>query len=283
MKATITRFGIRALSLGAVAMVFMSTAFAQAAEGGTQVTEKNMLDKWVIDGGWTMIPLVFLLAATIFLLVLCFMQLSRSKFCPEEFRAQLISFMTDCRVQSAIQHATTSPTYLGRLVAYALPNIDATRPEDLGKESIEDAIADFTANERPQMMKYVDMLALIGSLAPSIGLFGTVQGMVGAFAILAESGQADPTQLAGSISVALLTTFWGLIISIIAIPAFFFFKKHAQSLEADCVNAISEMVNTSINAINAEAQLARIPEGMGGDEEGEEAVEEEYVEEEPQA
>lgn len=283
MKATITRFGIRALSLGAVAMVSLSSAFAQAADGGTQVTEKNMLDKWVIDGGWTMIPLVFLLAATIFLLVLCFMQLSRNKFCPEEFRAQLISFMTDCRVQSAIQHATTSPTYLGRLVAYALPNIDATRPEDLGKESIEDAIADFTANERPQMMKYVDMLALIGSLAPSIGLFGTVQGMVGAFAILAESGQADPTQLAGSISVALLTTFWGLIISIIAIPAFFFFKKHAQSLEADCVNAISEMVNTSINAINAEAQLARIPEGMGGDEEGEEVVEEEYAEEEPQA
>jgi biopolymer transport protein ExbB len=102
--------------------------------------------------------------------------------------------------------------------------------------------------------------------------------MVEAFAVLAETGQADPAQLAGSISVALLTTFWGLIISIIAVPSFFFLKKHAQALEAECVNAAQEMVNTSINVINAEAQLARIPEGLGGDEEGEEVVE--YAEEE---
>lgn len=280
MKSIITRFGIRALSFGMVAMFAMSSAFAQEAEGQT-VTQKTMLDKWVIDGGWTMIPLVLLLAATIFLMVFCMMALVKNKFCPEDLRSQLLSLMSECRVQSAIQLATTSPTYLGRLVAYALPNIDANRPEDLGKDGIEDAIADFTANERPQMMKYVDMLALSGSIAPSIGLFGTVQGMVGAFAILAESGQADPTQLAGSISVALLTTFWGLIISIIAIPAFFFLKKKAQALESECVNTIEEMVNTSINVINAEAQLARIPEGLGDDAEEEAAIE--YAEEAPQA
>ena len=272
MKTIIKRFGIRALSLGMAALFMMPAAFAQEAEAA--VTQKTMLDKWVIDGGWTMIPLVVLLAAAIFLLVFCIMALTKNKFCPEDLRSQLLALMAECRVQSAIQLATQSPTFLGRLVAYALPNIDANRPDDLGKDAIEDAIADFTANERPQTMKYVDILALIGSLAPSIGLFGTVQGMVGAFAILAESGQADPTQLASSISVALLTTFWGLIISIIAIPAFFFLKKHAQSLEADCVNTISEMVNTSINVINAEAQLARIPEGLDAGEEEVEAIEE---------
>ncbi|MBQ9836138.1 MAG: MotA/TolQ/ExbB proton channel family protein [Akkermansia sp.] len=274
MKSVITRLGIRALSFGSVAMLALSTAFAQEAE----VTEKSMLDKWVIEGGWTMIPLVVLLAATIFLIVYCIMSLGKNKFCPEDLRSQLIALMTECRVQSAIQLATTSPTYLGRLVAYALPNIDANRPEDLGKDGIEDAIADFANNERPTLMKYVDMLALSGSLAPSIGLFGTVQGMVEAFAILSATGQADPTQLAGSISVALLTTFWGLIISIIAMPAFFFLKKKAQALEAECVNTIEEMVNTSINVINAEAQLARIPEGLGDDGEEEEVVEEEVEE-----
>ena len=116
-----------------------------------------------------------------------------------------------------------------------------------------------------------DILALAGSIAPSIGLFGTVQGMIMAFGVLATTGQADPSDLAGSISIALLTTFWGLIISIIAIPAFFLFKKKAQALEASCINAVEEMVNTSINVINAEAQLARIPEGL--DVEGEEGAE----------
>ena len=282
MKTTITRFGIRALSFGMAAMFALNcSAFAQE-EGSGGAEQKTMLDKWVIDGGWTMIPLVVLLAITIFLVVYCISTLGKNKFCPAMLRDQLIALMNECRVQSAIKLATESPTYLGRLVAYALPNIDANRPEDLGKDAIEDAIADFTANERPQLMKFVDMLALSGSIAPSIGLFGTVQGMVGAFAILAESGQADPAQLAGSISVALLTTFWGLIISIIALPAFFFLKKLAQAREAECVNAIEEMVNTSINVINAEAQLLRIPEGLdGGEEEGE--YTEEYAEEQPEA
>ena len=266
------------MSLVTMAM-FAGAAFAQDGSGGA--TKKTMLDKWVIDGGWTMIPLVVLLAITIFLIVYCIMNLKKDKFCPAPLRDELIALMNECRVQSAIKLASESPTYLGRLVAYALPNIDANRPEDLGKDGIEDAIADFTNNERPGMMLFVDMLALSGSVAPSIGLFGTIQGMVGAFGVLAESGQADPSQLAGDISVALLTTFWGLIISLIALPAFFFLKKTAQSREAECVNTIEEMVNTSINVINAEAQLARIPEGLSGDDE--EEGEEEYAEEEEQA
>ena len=271
MKNMISRFAVRASILGMLAAATLSSSVWAQEEATKAVTKKTMLDTWVIDGGPTMIPLVLLLGFTIFLIVYSIQLLKDEKFCPEALRTQLIAFMGECRVQSAIKLATESPTYLGRLVAYALPNIDANRTEDLGKDGIEDAIADFTANERPQTMKFVDMLALAGSIAPSIGLFGTVQGMIGAFATLATTGQADPSDLAGDISVALLTTFWGLIISIIAIPAFFLFKKKAQALEAACVNAVEEMVNTSINVINAEAQLARIPEGL--DVEGEEGAE----------
>ena len=265
MKAMIARFGVRALSFGAVAVMSMSNLFAaeEAAKGGGG--EKTMLDKWIIDGGWTMIPIVVLLAIAIFLAVYCLMSINKNKFCPDDLRGQLVALMGECRVRSAIELATTSPTYLGRLVAYALPNIDATRPEDLGKDAVEDAIVDFANNERSTIMFPVDVLALVGSLGPSLGLFGTIQGMVGCFGVLAASGQADPSQLAGDISVALLTTFWGLIVSIVAIPTFFFIKKHAQKLESEAVNVVSEMVNTSINVINAEAQLARIPEGLGGE------------------
>ncbi len=265
MKPIITRTVVRAMAVAvASAYALSSSAIAQeaAAEAGKKQT---MLQKWVIAGGWTMIPLVILLAIAIFLVVFNLMALKRDRFCPDILRGELIGLMAECRVQSAIHVATQSPTYLGRLVAYALPNIDANRPEDLGKDAIEDSIADFTANERPQTMKFVDILALIGQIAPSIGLFGTVQGMVGAFAILSESGQADPTQLAGSISVALLTTCWCLVFSILALPAFLFVYKIALAREAECVNTVTEMVNTSINVINAEAQLARIPEGLGED------------------
>ena len=279
MKSTITRFSVRALSLLTAAMITLPGLVLAQEEGEAAAKQTNMLQKWVIDGGWTMIPLVILFFITIMLVVYVCMQLNKKNFAPAALRDELVGLMSECRVQSAIKLGTESPTYLGRLVAYALPNVDANRPEDLGKDGVSDAVADFTANERPNLMRFVDLLALCGSTAPTIGLFGTIQGMVEAFAVLAETGQADPTTLAGSISVALLTTFWGLIISILALPAFFFLKKKAQALEAESVNAIQEMVNTSINVINAEAQLARIPEGLGGDEEGEEEAVE-YAEEE---
>lgn len=276
MKSMITRFSVRALSLSTAVMVTLPGLVLAQEEGEAAATQKSMLDKWVVDGGWTMIPLVILFFITLVLVTYCVMQLNKKNFAPAPLRDELVSLMTECRVQSAIKLATESPTYLGRLVAYALPNVDANKPEDLGKDAVSDAVADFTANERPALMRYVDLLALAGSTAPTIGLFGTIQGMVEAFGVLAETGQADPTTLAGSISVALLTTFWGLIISLIALPVFYFLNKNAKAREAECINAVEDMMNAAINTLNGEAMLARIPEGFGGDEEeGEEEYEEE--------
>ena len=280
MKSTITRFSVRALSLLTAAMITLPGFVLAQEEGEAAAKQTNMLQKWVIDGGWTMIPLVILFFLTIMLVVYVAMQLNKKNFAPAALRDELVGLMGECRVQSAIKLAAESPTYLGRLVAYALPNVDANRPEDLGKDAVSDAVADFTANERPALMRYVDLIALSGSTAPTIGLFGTIQGMVEAFAVLAETGQADPTTLAGSISVALLTTFWGLIISLIALPTFYFQTKLAKAREAECVGAVEDMMNAAINRLNGEAMLARIPEGFGGDDEAEEADEEEYEEEE---
>lgn len=53
-------------------------------------------------------------------------------------------------------------------------------------------------------------------IPPLFGLVGTVIGMVGAFNQLAETGEAEPEELAGNVSVALLTTMWGLVFSTIA-------------------------------------------------------------------
>ncbi len=245
----------------AIMAALSSSAFAQeAAAGGAE--EQTMLNKWIIAGGWTMIPIMLVLAFIIFLVIYNIVNLKKEKFCPDELKMTLLQLMAECRVRSAIETAASSPTYLGRLVAYALPNIDSSRPDDLGKDAIEDAIADFTANESRSLFKWINLLALSAQVSPMLGLFGTVQGMVQAFATLASAGQADPTQLAGSISVALLTTFWGLINAIIATPFFFFQKSVANTHVAECVNTVQEMVNTSINVVNAEAQLARIPEGL---------------------
>src|SRR5690606_17397375 len=165
-------------------------------------------------------------------------------------------------VRSAIELAASHPSFLGRMMAYALPNIDATRPEDLGRDQIEDAIADFTNNETRKLMTPINYISLCAQVSPMLGLLGTILGMVGAFGTLAVTGSADPSLLAKDISLALLTTLWGLINAIPCLIASFFFTGRLNSLVADCHHSAEEMINASLQTVNAEAYLAKIPEGI---------------------
>jgi len=99
--------------------------------------------------------ILVVLLCLITLVVYNFMNISRSKFCPIELKNLLLDHMVNCRVRSAIEVAANDPSYLGRMMAYALPNVDANRPEDLGREGVEVAVADFTANETRVNMVWV--------------------------------------------------------------------------------------------------------------------------------
>ena len=169
------RLGFRFVAFASVLMAAFSTsAFAQEAAEAVAPQEQTMLDKWIIAGGWTMIPIMLVEAFIIFLVIYNMVALKKEKFCPEDLKVTLLQLMAECRIRSAIEVAAGSPTYLGRLVAYALPNVDATRPEDLGKDAIEDAVADFTANESRSVFKWINMLALCAQISPMLGLFGTL-------------------------------------------------------------------------------------------------------------
>lgn len=222
----------------------------------------SALKQYLLDGG----PLTIFIVATglisLFgLVVFNFINLTKSKFCPDDLKGALIDHMVNCRVRSAIELSASHPSYLGRMMAYSLPNIDANRPEDLGREGIEDAMADFSINEGRKNMVWINLISLVAQAAPMLGLFGTVFGMIGAFGQL-KSGNADPGALAGEISVALLTTMWGLVVALLAVFAYFFFKGRYQSLVAECNQTAEQLINASVQTVNGDAQLAKIPEGL---------------------
>jgi biopolymer transport protein ExbB len=148
------------------------------------------------------------------------------------------------------------------MVAYSLPNIDATRTEDLGRDQVEDAMADFTVNENRKIMTWINFISVIAQASPMLGLLGTVIGMVSAFGTLKIAGSADPAQLAGDISVALLTTLWGLINAIPCIIVFYILKNRMASLVAESVHTTEEMLNAAIATVNADTLYAKIPEGL---------------------
>ncbi len=196
------------------------------------------------------------------LAVFNFMSLTKSKFCPTDLQMALMEHMTACRVRSAIELAASHPSYLGRMVAYAFPNIDATQPENLGRDQVEDAIADFTNNEARKSLQWINYISLIAQASPMLGLTGTVIGMVSAFGTLKTQGSADPSALAGDISVALLTTLWGLFNAIPCIICYFVLKNRYNALVADTVHTAEELLNAAVATVNADTLYAKIPEGI---------------------
>jgi len=246
--------------------ITLSTIFLTAApllaQDTAEKTKSSALDAYLLEGGpLTIFIVAFGLISLIGLTTFNLINLSKSKYCPDDLKAALLDHMVNCRVRSAIELSASHPSYLGRMMAYALPNVDATRPEDLGREGVEDSMADFSINEGRKNMVWINLISLVAQAAPMLGLFGTVFGMIGAFAQL-KSSDADPGKLAGEISVALLTTMWGLVVAILSVFAYFFFKGRYQSLVAECNQTAEELINASVQTVNGEAQLAKIPEGL---------------------
>jgi biopolymer transport protein ExbB len=93
-------------------------------------------------------------------------------------------------------------------------------------------------------LRRVEVLNVMGQVAPMIGLFGTVYGMIRAFMTIAASGgDANPVQLAGGIGTALVTTFWGLVVAIPALAAYAIIRNRIDELTTEATLAAERLVN----------------------------------------
>jgi hypothetical protein len=76
---------------------------------------------------------------------------------------------------------------------------------------------------------WIQYLNVIATVAPMVGLLGTVSGMIGAFQTIASGGMGKPERLAGDIGEALITTATGLTIGIPAMIFFFVLRNRLDS------------------------------------------------------
>jgi biopolymer transport protein ExbB len=97
---------------------------------------------------------------------------------------------------------------LGRILQVAADN------ETADLETLELKISEQILKERPAIEKGVNIIKIIGAVAPLLGLLGTVTGMIITFQAITIFGAGDPTAMAGGISAALMTTVLGLCVAI---------------------------------------------------------------------
>jgi len=100
-------------------------------------------------------------------------------------------------------------------------------------EVLENALQEAILKQMPSLERGMNFLALCGAVAPLLGLLGTVTGMIQTFKVITEVGTGDPGMMAGGISVALLTTQFGLICAVPIMFIHHFFQRRVDKIVGD--------------------------------------------------
>jgi biopolymer transport protein ExbB len=104
------------------------------------------------------------------------------------------------------------------------------RKKDLGRDEAKEAVQDAGSLEIPHLERYLRILGTVVTIAPLLGLLGTVVGMIRVFNVIAIQGVGDPGALAGGIREALYTTAVGLSITIPSLVFYNYFHHRTDRL-----------------------------------------------------
>ena len=176
--------------------------------------------------GWPIWPLIFASVVALALILERLWSLRKSVVAPPDLVDRVL---TEYRQNGATPELITRTAQhgpLGRILAAGLANVKSPRP--VIKEVIEEVGRVVTHD----LERFLTTLGTIAAMAPLLGLFGTVVGMIEIFGSQTAAG-SNPIQLAHGISVALYNTAFGLIVAIPSMIFYRHFRANVDSLIVD--------------------------------------------------
>ncbi|MEX2216582.1 MAG: MotA/TolQ/ExbB proton channel family protein [Phycisphaeraceae bacterium] len=227
------------LVMMAAFLLSATPVFAQSSSGGQSMSYFKMFF-WSDDTLGLIITwfIILMSAVNMGASIHFFIKYRRTTIIPEMTYVQLEAMLDEKRYRDAIDFAANDPSFLARLVDAGLNEASN------GYAAMERAVEEASDAESTKLLRPVEFLNVLGNVAPMCGLFGTVYGMIVAFSKLVESGgKPDPAKLAGGISTALVTTFWGLVVAIPALSAYAWIRNKIDALCAEGMVMAEELIS----------------------------------------
>jgi len=172
--------------------------------------------------GWPIWPLIFASVIALALILERLWSLRQSVVAPVGMVDKVLGDLKQAGAASELLAKTAQKGPLGRVLAAGLANVKSPRP--VMKEAIEE-VGHLVAHD---LERFLTTLGTIAAMAPLLGLFGTVVGMIEIFGSQTAAG-SNPIQLAHGISVALYNTAFGLIV---AIPSMIFYRHFRAKVDS---------------------------------------------------
>ena len=153
-----------------------------------------------------------------------FWTLRQDKVAPRNLLNDLLVVSRENLVDEAFLKRVEVSSPLGAVLASCMAN--SQRPRDEVKEIVEEVGRHVAFN----LASYLNILGTIASVAPLLGLLGTVLGMIEVFAVITVSGIGQAGELAGGISQALVSTAAGLVVAIPTLMFYRYFQGRVETL-----------------------------------------------------
>lgn len=204
----------------------------------TRITPKGIILLDIIDAaGWPIWLLVATSVITLAIIIERFLSLRESQIMPAGLPDQVLELMRRQQDEADAILKLARRCAMGRILAEVAAHRD--EPDEWRLAAIEDVGKDVAW----RLNRYLPALSTIAVVAPLLGLFGTVVGMVEIFGAYNATG-SDPSQLAHGISIALYNTGFGILIAIPALVFHRYFRSrvdyflHTMEREASVLNRL---------------------------------------------
>jgi len=219
------------ISLATVLILAVALVKNQLSPDAEAISQQTFFEQFVIAGGpivwFVLLPMSLI---TVFLAVEYSLTIRRRKLLPEGTSGRIIRIIQQSDSGRLAETIADEDDFVSIAIteAVARGKGDWFRMRSCLTESLQDQAC--------RLLRRIEWMNLIGNVSPMVGLFGTVFGMIKLFnTIVVAGGQPQAAQLAEGISVALVTTFWGLFIAIPALALHGVFRNRIETLISDAV------------------------------------------------
>ncbi len=167
-----------------------------------------------------------------------FIVVRKAKINIPAFMVRIRGFIKKRDISGAISHCMEENSPVSNIIRKGL------KKYKLGHERVQEAIENAGRQEVSKLEKGLPVLATVAGIAPLLGFLGTVTGMISAFMTIQDlQGSANPSDLAGGIWEALITTAFGLIVGIPALAFYNYFLNAVKKLVGDMETVANDVVD----------------------------------------
>lgn len=200
-------------------------------------SESMLVTTWKALGAKYAIAFLIMSFLLVAVLVMLILAVRKDSFVPADLIQGVEASLNDQNLPAAVELVRADESFVGQVVSAGLTKLQN------GKSEAVEAMQTIGEDEAMKLEHKLGYLALIGNIAPMVGLLGTVDGMVASFGVIANSETTPkPAALAAGIQTALYTTLVGLVIAIPAIIACNLLRNRVQRLVAEAGSESESMI-----------------------------------------